>query len=54
MKERIQPHIMCVLGDVAKLVLLPGDQKRVGRIPPFFDEARNIAEHRDMRLIRER
>lgn len=45
-KKRIQPHIMCGLGDVAKYVLLPGDPKRVERIASFFDEAHKVAEYR--------
>ena len=46
MKRRIQPHIMCGVGDVAKYVLLPGDPKRVEKIAAFFDEARKVAEYR--------
>ena len=46
MKKRIQPHIMCGVGDVAKYVLLPGDPKRVERIASFFDEAHKVAEYR--------
>lgn len=46
MKKRMQPHIMCGVGDVAKYVLLPGDPKRVDRIASFFDEAHKVAEYR--------
>jgi len=46
MKKRIQPHIMCGVGDVAKYVLLPGDPKRAEKIASFFDEARKVAEYR--------
>ena len=46
MKKRIQPHIMCGVGDVAKYVLLPGDPKRVERIASFFDEAHKVAVYR--------
>lgn len=46
MKKRIQPHIMCGVGDVAKYVLLPGDPKRVEKIASIFDEAHKIAEYR--------
>jgi len=46
MKKRIQPHIMCGVGDVAKYVLLPGDPKRVERIASFFKEAHKVAEYR--------
>jgi len=45
-KKRIQPHIMCGVGDVADYVLLPGDPKRVERIASFFDESRKVAEYR--------
>ncbi len=46
MKKRVQPHIMCGVGDVEKYVLLPGDPKRVERIASFFDEAHKVAEYR--------
>lgn len=46
MKKRIQPHIMCGVGDVAKYVLLPGDPKRAEKIASFFDEAHKVAEYR--------
>jgi len=45
-KKRIQPHIMCGVGDVADYVLLPGDPKRVERIASFFDEAWKVADYR--------
>jgi uridine phosphorylase len=45
-KKRIQPHIMCGVGDVADYVLLPGDPKRVERIASFFDEAKKVADYR--------
>jgi uridine phosphorylase len=46
MKKRIQPHIMCGVGDVAKYVLLSGDPKRVEKIASFLDKARKVAEYR--------
>lgn len=46
MKKRIQPHIMCGIGDVGKYILLSGDPERVERAASFFDEARKVAEHR--------
>jgi len=46
MKKRIQPHIMCGVGDVAKYVLLPGDPKRAEKIASFFDKERKVAEYR--------
>jgi uridine phosphorylase len=45
-KKRIQPHIMCGVGDVADYVLLPGDPRRVERIASFFDEAKRVADYR--------
>jgi len=46
MSKRIQPHILCGVGDVAPYVLLPGDPKRAERIASFFDEARKVSEYR--------
>ncbi len=46
MKRRMQPHIMCGVGDVARYVLLPGDPNRVERIASFFDDARKVADYR--------
>lgn len=46
MKKRIQPHIMCGVGDVAKYVLLSGDPKRVEKIASFLDKARKVADYR--------
>ncbi len=48
MKKRIQPHIMCGVGDIEKYVLLPGDPKRVEKIAASFDEADKIAEYRGL------
>ena len=46
MSKRIQPHIMCGIGDVAKYVLMPGDPTRVQRIAKQFDSAEKKAEYR--------
>jgi len=46
MKKRIQPHIMCGVGDIEKYVLLPGDPKRVEKIASVLDEARKVADYR--------
>jgi len=46
MRRRIQPHIMCGVGDVARYVLLPGDPGRVERIASFLDDARRVSDHR--------
>jgi uridine phosphorylase len=44
--KRIQPHIMCGIGDVAKYVFLPGDPKRAERIAKHFDEYHKVADYR--------
>lgn len=46
MKKRIQPHIMCGIGDVAKSVLIPGDPGRAEKIASFFDDSKKIADYR--------
>jgi len=46
MKKRIQPHIMCGVGDVARYVLLPGDPRRAEKIASFFEEAHKVSEYR--------
>lgn len=46
MRKRIQPHIMCGIGDVAKYVLIPGDPRRVETIVAFLDESRKVADYR--------
>lgn len=46
MKKRVQPHIMCGVGDVAKYVLISGDPGRVAKIASFFDESSKVADYR--------
>ena len=46
MSKRIQPHIMCGIGDVSRYVLMPGDPTRVQRIANQFDSAEKKAEYR--------
>jgi uridine phosphorylase len=46
MSKKIQPHIMCGIGDVARYVLMPGDPNRVERIAKHFDQAEKKAEYR--------
>lgn len=46
MKKRVQPHIMCGVGDIEKYVLIPGDPKRVEKIASFFDKSRKVGEYR--------
>jgi len=44
-----QYHIACKPGDLAKYLLLPGDPERVPKIVSFWDEAKEIAYHREFR-----
>ncbi len=45
-EKRLQPHIMCGVGDVARYALLPGDPQRVERIASHLDEARKVGDYR--------
>lgn len=45
--EGVQYHIQCRKGDVSRYVLLPGDPARVPKIAEFFDEAKQVAFHRE-------
>ncbi|RLI40167.1 nucleoside phosphorylase [Candidatus Bathyarchaeota archaeon] len=45
--RRIQPHILCGLGDVAKYVLLPGHVQRAKLIAEHFDKYKKVAENRE-------
>jgi len=46
-EEGLQYHIRCKPGDVAPYVLLPGDPDRIPRISRYWDEAREVARHRE-------
>ena len=46
MRKRLQPHIMCGVGDVAKYVLVSGDPNRVEKIAALFDESSRVADYR--------
>ncbi|WP_456366927.1 uridine phosphorylase [Thermococcus sp.] len=48
-EEGYQYHIACRPGDVSRYVLLPGDPGRVPKISSLWDEAREIAFHREYR-----
>ncbi len=48
-EEGIQYHIQCKPGDVARYVLFPGDPGRVPVIAELFDEAHEVAYHREYR-----
>ncbi|MFW9871175.1 MAG: uridine phosphorylase [Candidatus Thorarchaeota archaeon] len=45
-EDREQYHLEVKKGDVAKSVLIPGDPQRVKRISALWDEAREVAMHR--------
>jgi uridine phosphorylase len=46
MRKRLQPHIMCGMGDVARYVLISGDPKRVEKVAGFFDESVKVGDYR--------
>ena len=48
-EEGMQYHIACRPGDVARYVLLPGDPERVPKISSLWNEAREVAFHREYR-----
>ncbi|WP_297500368.1 uridine phosphorylase [Thermococcus sp.] len=48
-EEGYQYHIDCRPGDVSRYVLLPGDPGRVPKISSLWDEAKEIAFHREYR-----
>lgn len=47
----MQPHIQCKEGDIASIVLLPGDPKRVDFIASFLDDVKQVADNREFRTI---
>lgn len=49
--EAAQYHLEVEPGDVAPTVLLPGDPARVDTITAGFDEANEIASHREYRTV---
>ncbi|HEY8531840.1 MAG TPA: hypothetical protein VIL08_06295, partial [Limnochorda sp.] len=46
-----QPHIQCGPGDVAPVVLLPGDPSRIDWIARELDEVREVAFNREFRTV---
>jgi len=48
-KRGEQYHIGCRPGDLAKYLLIPGDPERAAKIAGFWDEAKEIAYHREFR-----
>ncbi len=43
----LQPHIKCKEGDIAPIVLIPGDPARVRQIAAYFDTAKEVAFNRE-------
>lgn len=43
----IQPHIKCKEGDIAPIVLIPGDPARVKKIASFWDTSHEVANNRE-------
>ena len=46
-----QPHLLVDSGDLADVVLLPGDPGRVDRIASHCDEATTITENREYKVV---
>ena len=46
-----QPHLQIESGDVADVVLLPGDPGRVDRIAGHCENARTVAENREYKVV---
>lgn len=46
MRKRLQPHIMCGVGDVGKYVLISGDPKRAEKAAGFLDESVKVGDYR--------
>jgi uridine phosphorylase len=49
MDGELQYHIRCAPGQVARYVLIPGDPGRVPKIAGLWEEAQEIAHHREFR-----
>jgi len=47
----LQPHILCRPGDIAPLVLLPGDPGRVTRLAKLLEGAKEISFNREYRVV---
>ncbi len=45
--EKLQPHLKLKKGDIADIVLIPGDPARVKRIVKYWDEAKEIMFNRE-------
>ncbi|MDD5566814.1 MAG: nucleoside phosphorylase [Patescibacteria group bacterium] len=45
--DQLQPHLKIKPGDIAEIVLIPGDPARVKRIAEYWDESREVAFNRE-------
>lgn len=45
--EKLQPHLKIKKGDIAEIVLIPGDPARVKRIAKYWEEAREVVFNRE-------
>lgn len=50
-QEKRQYHIACGPGDIGEYVFLPGDPDRVPKIAQSWDNAREVASHREYRIM---
>jgi len=48
-EEGRQYHIACKPGDLAKYLLIPGAPERAAKIAGLWDEAKEVADHREFR-----
>jgi len=49
--DEVQYHVEVGEGDVADAVLLPGNPERVEKITAFWDDAEEVARHREYRTV---
>jgi uridine phosphorylase len=49
--SELQPHIKCKKGDIAKIVFLPGDPRRIDKIIKLWDESHEVAYNREFRVF---
>ncbi len=49
--EDVQYHLEVAEGDVADAVLLPGNPERIEKITQFWDDAAEVAHHREYRTV---
>lgn len=49
--EKRQYHIQCAPGEIARYVIIPGPPERVPKIAKFWDEAHEVAYHREFRTF---